>query len=343
MSKNMEFFVPVYKAAILCHSEMLDNLNDFTKFVLWNIGKKKTVKRVNDTIMLGETIIEEEINYMQKSGLLNSLDYMQLTELGKEYFSLMECFDVLGKDGFPCVIELVKGKLVLGEDIKLYAKEDLPENSVLCEKNTLDILMGNDNYENSLELAREQIIRNELLEKQYIDNIYTTLKIDKSDKLKDFYAKCIIKENGPMQEYKKDVYTTLGIPIGIYTYKKYYTDIDQYRTVLPTLKQIKNYDERLLSNSGIKMVEDYEKESSETPIVNYVNLYSGEIIDRPNDGELKQKDKVYHLLPSKKHQEKSEELKDMRLEEVDYDDSAATEISVNMSMIDFERITGGTV
>lgn len=63
----MEEFIiycPVNKARVSLYSDMLDDMGQFTKFILWSIGKRYSLEQIDEVIELGEYIIREELFYI---------------------------------------------------------------------------------------------------------------------------------------------------------------------------------------------------------------------------------------------------------------------------------------
>ncbi|MDO4325092.1 MAG: hypothetical protein Q4E24_03490 [bacterium] len=314
MTKKIEIYIPVYKAHVLCHSELLDSLGDFTKFILWSIGHKKTISQINQVVKLGDEIIKDEIKDLQRYGILDKNDYSHLTELGLEYFSLIECFENLKNNGIRCIIELFKGQVVPDKNIAFYDKSNLPENALVLEQRVSEIFMLNNNYENSFDVAKRELTQSGLLSSKYIDKIYTSMKIDKKENI---YAKYIIYSyEGDM--YAEHVDLHIGIPMGIYTYKKYYTCLDQYRTVLFTLKKLRDYDIQMLSEKALDIVDAYSEECNESKFIVHMDLYSKTPVSNADKIILRPKNAFDYVLPSEKIRISFENVKDMRFEEEAY-------------------------
>ena len=328
--RTPEFFIPVYKAKILCHSTSLDNISDFMKFIIWNIGKHNNISEINKVIKIGEKTIMEEINDLAHYKIISNEKDPALTDVGKRYFSLIECFDKLEKDGITCFVDLFRGHVFKNDNVRFFQKEDIPENSLVLEYKILDFLMGNDNYENSREIALEHIADEKILDEQYEDDIYTSLQLDKGNVL---FVKCVSKEK---EEDDDAEYASIGIPVGIYTYKEYFTSIDPYRKIIPALAETREFNEDLLSKSAKSILDAYDKECCRSLRKTYVDLYYGEFLNS-DEIILKNREDAHYVMHSKNFKvpaKLSKELK--RFEKKSYDDSMISLIKVSYSMLEFE-------
>ena len=94
--EKLALFCPVIKAKININSVMLDDIGQFTKFILWAIGKGYKLNEIDQIIELGEYVILEEIIYLCKIGfIIEKNDTYSLSENGLSYLKLIDTIEYI--------------------------------------------------------------------------------------------------------------------------------------------------------------------------------------------------------------------------------------------------------
>lgn len=290
MGKQFDVYVPVRDVEVLCHSKILDDLGEFTRFVIWAIGSGYSEEKIKEIIMLDEVIVDDALEELEKWKFAKKEKSWELTNAGQEYFALIKCMDRLEQRNFFGCIELFTGQIELDvEKETLFEKNKLPPEAICLEVKVAQVLFQNDNYENSLELIKKKLQESELLEKKYMSSLYTTLKFPGKEIKYRKYTLNSYSAIDDMSMLRTHNSFMVAIPIVKLTYKKKYQALDPYRSVLETLKQLKLYEQslpyiqKLLTTTAIEIVNAYEKELEEPLIQLYIDEYAGELIQLRNN------------------------------------------------------------
>lgn len=98
MGKQIEVYVPVKVGKVLCHSRLLDDIGDFTRYMIWAIGNNYTEQLIKATIQLDEIVVEEALCDLERWKFAKRGEEegrWELTAGGKEYFELIRCMEKL--------------------------------------------------------------------------------------------------------------------------------------------------------------------------------------------------------------------------------------------------------
>lgn len=306
MGSTVDLYVPVVTASVICHSRLLDDMSEFTKFILWNIGSGNSLEDVDEVIALNRDVIEDEVEYLVTHKLLEE-DEITLTVLGEEYYQLILCMENLSEKGIPAIIDLYSGKVTLETTpVAIYSSEDIPQGAVMLEDRVSRLFFRNDNYSNSREAALEYLSQEDLLRSEYWSSIYTTISLKEKHGENTRYAvrvvSCDCLRVDPEKEYDGgDNWAAIGIPVSTYRFANRYLELDPYRPLLGQLWDIHKDANELLSRKALHLLEldTNERQTPEKQVV--VDSFSCEDITAYTDLTLvDRKDSKVPILPSKR-------------------------------------------
>lgn len=314
MNKVLEIYLPVMEVKIYCHSKIIDDMGAFTRIVLENIGDNVSIDDFVDVIQLKKEIVEEEIEYLSDHGLIDK-DKLSLTELGKEYYSVIKCINQFETIGFDAYIDLHNGDVLpLDGKYTFIEKDAVSNNEMVMDIKVSEVFFRNDNYQNSKEIVQEYIVSNGILNESYMGSLYTTLKIGPKG-----YFKLIIDDYQKYDGNNIGPFLSIRIPLGVYYFQKYYKNLDGFRTILDTLEKVKIFDESLLSKKSSSLLEVYFAEKEEPLISQAFDLYSLVTMTGTDSCDyVEDDDKTDIELPAQTISIEIEKFNDIRLEEVDY-------------------------
>lgn len=344
-TKQIDVYVPVKVGKILCHSTRLEELGAFTLFMIWSIGSGYTESQIKATVQLDELVVDEALEDLErwKFAELEYEDKWKLTVTGREYFELICCMDKLKSSDskFYCCVEMYEGNLELMQDgpVETLSKAELPEDAITLEKKAADLfLFYNDNYGNSLELIKAVLERDHLLDKQYMESLYTTLSLDKETRYRryrtppyDLNAAVQKKENCPVR---------FAVPVAQFQYKRYVVALDEYRTVLDTMERLQQFEQQrplaggtILSENAQCILQTYQLEKACEPINIYLDTHTGERIwdPMPESIDLMDRAKAENLLPVENIHRQFRDNGDWRLEETKSDHTYACPVEFQFS------------
>lgn len=297
--EGLKLFCPVVKAKININSGMLDDIGQFTKFILWAIGKGYSLNEIDQVIELGEYMILEEIVYLCNIGfVIDNNNSYSLTENGLTYIKLIDTIENVNTLGISVHINCFTGEVqkfnehyynIDGINGKI---QKLPE---IVSKQ----FFYNKNYANSREFVFENFT--ELfqdLNEIHKESINIELKIDKGTK----YVIYELSEVPSVEfDYSNEAITgpALLFKRAIQKFSYSYKDerLENYRNVLPTLSMMKKFDKELLSPKSFDLIlwENEEREINKGNAVICVDAYKGEIVSSITNNYMKQRITIVQL------------------------------------------------
>lgn len=261
MNENnmISIFCPVYEATIFCGSIILEKISKTTQFIICCIGENRDMDKVDEVIQMGETLVHQELAELVEKGIATSNENKKwiLTDVGREYFLLINIVNELADKGVPCLVNQVNENIYLSDRIKLYEKGEIESSSFILKSRISDVLLiGNDNYSNSLNILN-MIIDTSMLSTDFKDDLYAKLQIKRSGvkyiRFDSCYENCLFTD-----EISEGI--TVGVPYIQKTYEQKYTQLDPYRDIKDALMQLKNFDLKLISAMGNAIINQFEKE-----------------------------------------------------------------------------------
>lgn len=240
----LELYCAVRPARIFCHSELIDKLGDLTKFIISSLYAGHSIEEISDLTHMGSTTIKEETEYLIRGGLVYE-DKETLTELGSQYGRLLEIFDGLS-EGIGVAFNTFADLFEPIEENGYCSKVD-PE--YVLPNHFIPALARNDNYANSLDIAKEQIEEEAPFSGAIKKSLYATVKIKKSQ---PGYKKMVIKDfsNGLKDKREKEACIKVAIPCDHVLYKPRYLWVDPYRSDISTIRELSEKHDDLLSDKA---------------------------------------------------------------------------------------------
>lgn len=297
--EGLKLFCPVIKAKININSGMLDDIGQFTKFILWAIGKGYSLNEIDQVIELGEYLILEEVVYLCKIGfVIDNNNSYSLTENGLTYLKLIDTVENVNTLGISVHINCFTGEVQKFNE-HYYNIDDINGKIQKLPEIVSKQFFYNKNYANS----REFVFKNytELfqdLNEVHKESIYIEIKIDKGTKYVIYelseapsveFDYCNETITGPALLFKR------AIQKFSYNYKD--ERLENYRNVLSTLSMIKKFDKELLSLKSLNMIlwENEEREINKGNTVICVDAYKGEIVSSITNNYEKQRITIVQL------------------------------------------------
>ncbi|WP_026527806.1 hypothetical protein [Butyrivibrio sp. VCD2006] len=288
---EMKFYCPIRNAKVYCHSVIIDKLGDLTKFIILSLYEGHTVEEINMLTQMGNTTIKEEIDYLIHGGLIND-DRQTLTELGEQYGMLLEKFSELS-EGINIAFNVFADRFEPIED-DLYVRN--PDNHYILRGNYIPALTRNDNYANSLEIAKNCIEAETPFCSEIKNSLYATVKIDREEtKYKPVY----IKDFKGGYSSENDSCVKIAISCDKVTYKPQYSWIDPYREIITKISCIGDKYEDLLSDKGKLLIKTVNEEDEADKITTIVNNITGQIIRTKDDLVPQPNDQSIYVLETR--------------------------------------------
>lgn len=277
------FFCPVIKSKLTVQSEMLDEVGQFTKFILWSLSEGYTINDIDMTIELGDFVVIEEINYLCNIGfLIDSGERYTLTENGKMYLSLIKTVEYVNTLELNVLINCYTGEVQKYNGV-IFCKDSITAEYQKLPEAVSRQFFYNLNYSNSREFLfnNYENLFNELNESQ-IKSINVGLICEKEI----HYIKYTLEE---IPSISIDYSSMLnGAPCLLLSrsylknnYKIFDERIENYRNVIPTLMMIDKFENGLLSDKALDFISYYneEKQLNQEELVFFLDMYSGETVD----------------------------------------------------------------
>lgn len=296
---NLQIYCPVIRGKIHINSGMLDDIGQFTKFILWAIGNGYKLVEIDQIIELGEYVILEEVNYLCKIGfIIEGESTYSLSENGMTYLKLIETLDYINSLELCININCFTGEVQKYNELN-YDKDALEEDVQKLPEMISRQFFYNKNYANS----REFIIQNypELfqdLSEVHKDSIHIEIECDKETKYVIYNLTEIPSADWDFSnEPTRGSTLLLKRSIQNFSYNISDERLENYKNVLSTLAMIEKFDKELLSSKSIDIIhwDDEEKKINKGKTVLCVDACKGEIITLVTNNHVKQRKAVIQL------------------------------------------------
>ncbi|MCD3216281.1 hypothetical protein G8S55_03300 [Clostridium botulinum C] len=266
LREKLKVYCPIMKAGLCINSTLIEQMGEFTQFILYSLGKGFNIDDINITIELGEYLIREEIFHLEKWGLIESNEHgFVLTELGKSYFKVIEFVEYINNSSTEVQINCFNG--IIMEDDGVIISEDLCEHSI--QKLKVDIvkeLYQNKNYGNSKEFFIDKfnfdIYEKFNLCEDEIDSINISLNYQKGSLYKLLYLDEIDTIDMILNREEEDDEVDISIVRQIVKLKINLENqhLEKYRYTLDTLRNINLFDNELLSPKAKNIIDIWQEE-----------------------------------------------------------------------------------
>lgn len=282
---EMTFYCPIWDAKIYCHSVLVDKLGDLTKFIILSIHEGHTIEEICALTQMGKTTIKEELDYLMRGGLIGD-DKQTLTELGKQYGVLLERFSELS-EGIDIAFNTFADIFEEIEDDKLVSGA---EHKYILKSHFIPALTRNDNYANSLEIAKSKIESELPFCREIKNSLYATVEIERKESK---YRPVYVRDFSRGYSSKNEPCVKIAIPCDMVRYKLRYKWVDKYRDVIPKISSIdENFDD-LLSDKAKLLLNVVKEEDEAENITAYFNTVTGQLLrtkddlcENPNDSSI---------------------------------------------------------
>lgn len=268
LREKLKVYCPIMKANLNINSTLIEQMGEFTQFILYSLGKGFNIDDINRTIELGEYLIREEIFHLEKWRLIESNEQgIVLTELGKSYFKIIEFVEYINNLSTEVQINCFNG--IIMEDDGVIVSEDLCEDSI--QKLKVDIvkeLYQNKNYGNSKEffidkfnfdiyekfnLCEDEIDSINISLNYQKGNLYKLLCLDEIDTID-----MIINKEEEVDEVDISIVRQI-VKLKIKLENKH---LEKYRYTLDTLKNINLFDSELLTQKAKNIIDIWQEEQA---------------------------------------------------------------------------------
>lgn len=251
MTPRVTIFFPALVGSVKIKCGLLDNLNQFSRFILWATCNGFAEERIIDTVDLGIYAVKDEMKYLQKIGFLDKS--LRPTPQGDKFYSLITGIEDFNDRGIRIIINTFTG------EVGPYEDGSIRENA--APENTLPSRFGNsiisrDNYAPLVALFNKSHADGLQIPDEYMEEIVPYIVIDESD-----------RPLGIPYEYHPS--ESMDTPLLELTYDKPVwrfslrdTSLDYYRHSLGSLAAIRDLDARLLSGFALGLLERHENEKT---------------------------------------------------------------------------------
>ena len=224
---------------------------------------------------MGNTTVKEELEYLVHGGLIND-DQETLTELGKQYGILLKKFDELS-EGIDISFNVFADKF---EYIEADQCCDTPEKKYVLSGRFIPALARNDNYANSLDIAKGHIENDTPFCREIQNSLYATVKIDRDE---IGYKHVYVRDFNKGYSAESDACVKIAIPCDRVSYKPRYAWVDKFREVLPQLSCLEEKYEELLSDRAKQLINASKEEDEAEVITKTINTITGNIARYKDD------------------------------------------------------------
>jgi hypothetical protein len=275
----MDVYVPVLKAQVCVVSNQLNELSRFSQFILYAIGIGEDYDEIMRITQLGKIVIEEEIRYLIKIGLLTEeedLTSTSLTEHGHDLYEIMIQVYAFNDRKEEVLINCLTGDLEKLNDYELVYPNERNQDVVSLKEKIIRELYQNQDPFDSRDFVFEQYEFGDLdkeqkedihVEIRYSHDIFYLIRRFKSVPIPEnqdafFKVEPDIEIYESSQTYEEQTY--------LFVERDYYKldlvlsfdSLVNYRTVLSTLNNLFRFDSDLISKKATSLLE-LEKEEQE--------------------------------------------------------------------------------
>lgn len=266
LKEKLRVYCPIMRAGMYINSTLIEQMGEFTQFILYSLGKGFNINDINRTIELGEYLIREEIFHLERWGLIESNGQaFILTELGKSYFKVMQFVEYVNNSSTEVQINCFNG--IIMKDDGVVISEELCEDTI--QKLKVDIvkeLYQNKDYGNSKELFIDMfnydIYERFNLSEEEIDTISISLNYQKSIMYKVLYVDEIDPIDMEYSDEEEGEKADISIVRQIIKLKINIENLnlEKYRYTLETLRNICVFDDELLSEKAKDIIDLWKEE-----------------------------------------------------------------------------------
>lgn len=272
---------PVQRVLVYANSQRLDDMGQFTKYVLWAVGEGYSAQEIADAIELKSYIVQDEVLYLTRIGFVSEVDCgYKLTETGKGYLELISVVNDFNKDSIIAQLNWFTGAV---SDWNPNVEKNVHHNDVDLPYRVSRYLILNKDYAPLKEFVwKAYSERFDSLRKELADSIYFFLEPFYQDG--KLYRRYYLEEIPPADVQ----YETINEPMVLLerayatVQLKYYDErLLHYKTVADTLTRLNDFESLLLSDYAKRILRwiEYERSLNQMKKKAYFDLSRGEEID----------------------------------------------------------------
>ena len=293
---KLELYCSILEARIICHSILVDKLGDFTKFIIISLYKGHSIDEITELTQMGAGAIADEIQFLIRGNLANNdNEILELTELGKEYGKLLVQFEELSV-GIPVYFNTASDSF---EEKTITTLDTIPENAFVLQDNYISPLTRNDNYSNSLKIAKDTIQNDTAFCWEVRDSLYTTVIIEKDPPSKK-YRRVSLSEFDYIHRFDNGSCVTVAVPYDRITYRLKYSKLDEYRDSVDDIKKLYEIHPNLVTKKAADIVALSNEECEAEEITRDINCITGKVRSRLHEIEEKELTKSMIVLDGQK-------------------------------------------
>ena len=170
---------------------------------------------------------------------------------------------------------------------------DDADRRYILDDHFIPALTRNDNYANSLEIARNQIESETPFCREIRNSLYATVKIERTESK---YRPVYVKDFSRGYSSESNPCVRIAVPCDMVTYKPRYKWVDEYRDVISQISGIDGKYDDFLSDKAKLLINTAKEESEAESITIYINTVTGKLIRSKDDlGEVPNDPSVYVL------------------------------------------------
>ena len=286
---DVNVYCPINSVFVYVGSDRVDDLGQFTKFVLWAISNKYSINEISDAVSLGDIVVEDEVYYLSRIGfILETESGLEITETGQGYLDLITSVDEFNNLRSKAHLNCFTGSVGRPNPTAIII---VPETALCLPEKISRFIIQNRDYQPLQEYARSEYTEFfSHLRPEFLSSLYFYLyPDDSSDPLFQEYSLSNIPAINDHFSSTDGTMVILSRNI-VYLHFAYEDDrLLRYRTVIDTLERLSIFDSALLSTTAAELVQYARDERSVNinaePL--YIDGATGNIIaNRPFQDEL---------------------------------------------------------
>lgn len=246
--QGISCYCPMHTVIINAGSDRLNDLGEFTKFVLWAVNEKYSTHDISEAIELSELIVEDELAYLRQIGFVQEENRQPaVTETGLGYLELLTAINLFNTGRHSARLNFFSGDI---SDVNPLAMTAFPVDGYVFPEKVSKFIIQNRDYlplQTYSKSKFEYIFSH--LRPEFYESLYFYMFPDGKDTT--VYQKYKASEIPALyQQFSNHGDTMLILERELLKYEFTYTDdrLLYYRTVLDTLEKLHLFDSTLLSD-----------------------------------------------------------------------------------------------
>lgn len=288
---DISVYCPINSVFVYVGSDRVDDLGQFTKFVLWAINNKYSICEISDAVSLGNLVVEDEVAYLLKIGfILETAAGLEITETGQGYLDLISSVDEFNNLRSKAHLNCFTGNVGSPNPS---ANISVPEAAICMPVKVSRFIIQNRDYQPLQEFARSEYTEYfSHLRPEFLNSLYFYLYPDDTEDT--LFQKYVLSH---MPEINEEFSLTDGTMVMLhrniaclhFTYED--DRLLRYRTVIYTLERLSIFDPALLSAAATELLKYATDERNVNLNIGplYVDLSTGDVLsNQPIQNEFDQ-------------------------------------------------------